>query len=69
MYFETSFFVTGQGSSNQSEAITKTGATVNLANSRTITNITDESFEANSQQLNLNVLSATMAAYLKMGID
>ena len=56
------FFVTGQSSSNQSEAITEEGATVKSANLRTIANLTNESSKANSQQQKLNMLSATVAA-------
>ena len=55
------FFVTGQVSSNQSDAITKKGAAVKSANSRTNANISNESSKANSQQQNLNVHTAAIA--------
>lgn len=56
------FFVTGQSSSNQSEAITEEGATVKSANLRAIANLTNESSKANSQQENVNVHGATVVS-------
>ena len=56
------FFITGQGPSNQSVAITKKAATGKSAKSSTGANITNESSNANSHQQNGNVHGATVAS-------